>query len=91
MLNLFLLNTTQLFQCHREERRRFLCFARNRLCDLIKWMSLRGEKRRGNLNLFLWGWRASFGRSQWQFIIRDCRPSLATTDCHALSGPAMTS
>ncbi len=26
---------TQLFQCHREERRRFLRFARNRLCDLV--------------------------------------------------------
>ncbi len=26
---------TQLFQCRREERRRFLRFARNRLCDPV--------------------------------------------------------
>jgi len=30
-----LLKQTQLFQCHREERRRFLRFARNRLGDLV--------------------------------------------------------
>jgi len=30
------LTQTQLFQCHREERRIFLRFARYRLCDLIQ-------------------------------------------------------
>jgi len=34
---------TQLFQCHREERRRFLRFARNRLCDLEKNVIARNE------------------------------------------------
>ncbi len=49
----------QLFQCHREERRRFLRFSRNRLCDLVK----KGL---------------------------DYHATLATVDCHALSGLAMT-
>jgi len=61
----------QLFQCHREEQRRFLRFARNRLCDLVLF-SCHCERSDVAISTFL--------------LVKLSRAALATAVCAPFQG-----